>query len=46
MDLFRYFYHIKKTVRGYYFSSKAKKKKDFVVKYTECEVGGVRVILW
>lgn len=37
VDLFIYYYHIKKTIGGYYFSSKPK-KRDFVIKYTEAAV--------
>lgn len=38
VDLFRHYYHIKKTVGGYYFSSRPK-RKDFVKKYSEAGVG-------
>lgn len=38
VKLFRYFYYIKKSIEGYYFSSRLK-KKNFLRKYNECPVG-------
>lgn len=38
VDLFRHYYHIKKTTGGYYLSSRPK-KKDFVKRYSKAGVG-------
>lgn len=38
VKLFRYFYYIKNSAGGYYFSSRSK-KKDFLSKYSECPPG-------